>query len=769
MAQLLAPYNNSMRLGQGFNSYIQQICLDNAVLEDTEENRARLDDILHSSGHFSPPRAPKRGSADSAVAWTEPNYGVAIDSSSDHDVEDAEVKIIEQTQAKDEKCMGSKEKSTRSPESRRWGKSQIVTYNSRFVDKLSDVTEAMNISGSLSIKTGIIGGQANGSYVDSDKFKSSDINVHVQVKVTNQTEDASKRFTIFNKIKPLENKDFAKIYGDTFISGWEEGGEFNAIISMKVADKSKIADIKAEIDAHITLPSAIKPKVSASSGKDKSNIAKYTETTFAVSWSGGGIIKDRGEEWSIPTVIKTAAAFPDLVAETPQRTYAILTKYSALESYHSQMGHHRPLSYENAGIYTNALLDHYMDYKVLWKQISQAIYELEAGRATIEKARPSEDLFKHTDIKNQLTQTDVELLIGRKPVMDSNAHTSAELQPNGEPRTDAVALTAHDLAVTVQTYSGNLAGGITTYEIFNASFAGLIEARKVCRFEMAKLVTEVDLIARYPKLAANSGRDQLFLNPVVFKQLLPIVRVASECSVACQSDPSAALLLGYSPPSEPERQAVPVYKLEESFGAHDVKIQERLHKVRHKSNNYRVQGFAGEITNVRPLAVPKNDLNSLESLDRPTKLEVWYVSGIVQGIQVAYSSNKDLKHGVCDGPSSHIINLDSTGSEAIYEVVIETAVDEMGIPAITQFSVATTRYKVLDTAREPNSQPPYPEAGEDGTYSSGGRGTTSGQAKDSRKGENINTGATMTPKPRRLSNPRTFKWSRPDHNHHWNL
>ena len=32
MAQMLAPYNNSMRLGQGFNSYTQQVCLDQAVI-----------------------------------------------------------------------------------------------------------------------------------------------------------------------------------------------------------------------------------------------------------------------------------------------------------------------------------------------------------------------------------------------------------------------------------------------------------------------------------------------------------------------------------------------------------------------------------------------------------------------------------------------------------------------------------------------------------------------------------------------------------------
>lgn len=31
-----------MRLGQGFNSYNQQICLDNAVLIDTDHNRLRV-------------------------------------------------------------------------------------------------------------------------------------------------------------------------------------------------------------------------------------------------------------------------------------------------------------------------------------------------------------------------------------------------------------------------------------------------------------------------------------------------------------------------------------------------------------------------------------------------------------------------------------------------------------------------------------------------------------------------------------------------------
>lgn len=67
------------------------------------------------------------------------------------------------------------------------GPSQNVTYTSRFVDRLSDVTEDMSVSASLSIKAGKVGGSGKGSFVDSDKFKESDLNFYISVKVINQT------------------------------------------------------------------------------------------------------------------------------------------------------------------------------------------------------------------------------------------------------------------------------------------------------------------------------------------------------------------------------------------------------------------------------------------------------------------------------------------------------------------------------------------------------------------------------------------------------
>lgn len=62
----------------------------------------------------------------------------------------------------------------------------------------------MNISAALSINTNMIGGSANGSYIDSDKFKSSDINYLVQVRVTNQHLDG-RPYSTLNMVNSVRN------------------------------------------------------------------------------------------------------------------------------------------------------------------------------------------------------------------------------------------------------------------------------------------------------------------------------------------------------------------------------------------------------------------------------------------------------------------------------------------------------------------------------------------------------------------------------------
>ncbi len=172
MSQTLAPYNNSMRLGQGFNSYTQQVCLDKAVLPFT-----------------APASTPKE------VITLAPGSTPSDDTGAEKAIE------------------GQPQEQKPAPlHVMPWVKPQIVTYSSRFVDKISDVTDAMNISGSLSIKTATIGGKANGSYIDSDKFKSSDINFHLQVKVTNQIHEPPE-YCMFNKIDKVKKEEFPEVYG----------------------------------------------------------------------------------------------------------------------------------------------------------------------------------------------------------------------------------------------------------------------------------------------------------------------------------------------------------------------------------------------------------------------------------------------------------------------------------------------------------------------------------------------------------------------------
>jgi hypothetical protein len=108
MALLLAPYNDSMRLGMGFNSYTQTMCIDQAV-------EIGKDGIT-------------------TVRADNP--------------------------------------------------SQVVSYSSRFVEKLSDVVDSMNISYGSSIKKGTVEISGNTSSVNEDKIKASDLNAIVSVKVS---------------------------------------------------------------------------------------------------------------------------------------------------------------------------------------------------------------------------------------------------------------------------------------------------------------------------------------------------------------------------------------------------------------------------------------------------------------------------------------------------------------------------------------------------------------------------------------------------------
>lgn len=145
MAQLLAPYNNSMRLGQGFNSYTQQICLDQAVLPDTSDNRARLAKSIVLSNK-RPTTATAQPSEvtqplKNGIQSIESNTGPVAENPQKEGHENSLEDPLANTQpTHDGDHTKEGVQDTQKLEVPPWVKPQIVTYSSRFVDKLSDVT-----------------------------------------------------------------------------------------------------------------------------------------------------------------------------------------------------------------------------------------------------------------------------------------------------------------------------------------------------------------------------------------------------------------------------------------------------------------------------------------------------------------------------------------------------------------------------------------------------------------------------------------------------
>ncbi|MCJ1390224.1 hypothetical protein MMC18_003082 [Xylographa bjoerkii] len=301
MSLLLAPYNDSMRLGMGFNSYTQTMCIDGAVAVKSKN----------------------------------------------------EVK-------------------TKNP-------SQVVTYSSKFVERLSDIVSSMNISYSSAIKKGTIEVAGNGNSIDEDKIKASDINLVVSVQVINQTTilENSAEFQELANVQP-DSQAFNEAFGDCYISGFIEGGDFSSIISMRCIDRTKTNSVVRAIKkmAKSSEPEDFSmDSYSFSNSFSTSDALKDTETTMSVNWMGGGQIKNGNTTWDVNSVFAAAAAFPQNVAKTPQRTWAILTKYKANRSFNAwaMSKSLRPLEYDAVISYTAELFNNFMEFKQLIKKVQDII------------------------------------------------------------------------------------------------------------------------------------------------------------------------------------------------------------------------------------------------------------------------------------------------------------------------------------------------------------------------------------------------------------
>lgn len=260
------------------------------------------------------------------------------------------------------------------------------------------------------------------------------------------------------------------------------------LVSMEILNKTKKTDIQAEAKIALTA-GAVQNEAEANVGIARSNIETNTETTIQVFWSGGGHIKPMEQQWDIQSPMAAAARFPDLVADCPQRTYAILTKYDALRSFVARKpASYSPLQHENAQMYTSTLFDSFVSYKSLYKRLGEQIFGVQNKTLEVVQWNSSE-------------QTQV-------------ATTSTAVTPMGNKNKDT-----------------GLYPYVEMDKKFEASVKGLSDARTAIRRQMARIVNEVDAIERDPKLATDEDHPEPYQPPVAFEARIPTVEVPERLRV----------------------------------------------------------------------------------------------------------------------------------------------------------------------------------------------------------------------------------------------
>lgn len=231
-----------MKLGQGFNSYTQEVCIEDAV--SVIPRVTPIPSVARSSSTPTVNGNLPNGDSPAAVSASSPKDATTNSTPTLASETAAASSVVEKAPPPAKNL------------------SQIVTYSSRLVSNMADIVDALSISASASIKYGTVKGSGSASFVNENKVSQSDLNYIITVKVTNGVHtypDAMK----FNPMDDLDPKDFTEVYGDCFISGFLEGGEFSAIISIKVYDKSKISEVKAaaEVDLAIAREPSIKTSI----------------------------------------------------------------------------------------------------------------------------------------------------------------------------------------------------------------------------------------------------------------------------------------------------------------------------------------------------------------------------------------------------------------------------------------------------------------------------------------------------------------------------
>ncbi|KAF5586901.1 hypothetical protein FPANT_7097 [Fusarium pseudoanthophilum] len=284
MPLLLVPYNDAMRLGMGFNSYTQTMCIDSAV-DATDETMITSETL--------PPK---------------------------------------------------------------------ITSSTRLFERVSEVVDTMDISRAATITTGEMEVHGHKKALNDAEIDDADINLMVSVRVMSEITSlkGSARFLPIDGMEAGSAR-FNETFGDSYISGFITGGLLTSIISFVSSDPDRKDKLIEAVKKGLNEPTM-----------DLENICKE----FAIaSVTQGAEVEDINSASDVASILRIAGEFPTLVAQDPQRTWAILTKYKANRSFNEWSSYQilKPLDYDSVAPYTSKLFDTYIQYSHLSKKVQDIL------------------------------------------------------------------------------------------------------------------------------------------------------------------------------------------------------------------------------------------------------------------------------------------------------------------------------------------------------------------------------------------------------------
>lgn len=251
------------------------------------------------------------------------------------------------------------------------------------------------------------------------------------------------------------------------------------------------------------------------------------------------------DDWTFETMKSAALRFPQLVADTPMRTHAILTKYTALRSYHQIYANLQLPAFEVAAVYATILQEAYLDYKTVAGSLQVLGFEVSAGKMKLvtaseyrkqieearkEKLREAEERKKAIEnIDKKPTADDTSLKSGvRTPlseVSDSEKGADASNGNQGDTEQEKEKKAKGKKEEKADAASNEMILHWKPIEItaeYAATIQGLENARSMVRTFLIRIVQEINILTRYPELALEQDRVQPHMSPFLFKELLPV-------------------------------------------------------------------------------------------------------------------------------------------------------------------------------------------------------------------------------------------------------